>query len=104
MQLDNPVWSALTSDHAGFARGNGLARRYPSAISPFAALREDTPAAWADLGALVEPGGRIGLLSLTPYTIPSGWDLEFTLWIEQMVCEEPVLDGPALDGIVELGA
>src|SRR5262249_55062374 len=103
MQLDNPVWSALTSGHASFARGDGLARRYPSTMSPLSAVCEDSPEAFADLLPLVGPEDRIGLMSAAPLNIPDGWDIAFERWIEQMVCEEPELDGPALDGIVELG-
>ena len=39
-QLERPTWSALTTRHASFALGNGLARRYPLDISPMSAVRE----------------------------------------------------------------
>src|SRR4051794_23870561 len=103
MQLDNPVWGALTSGHAALARGDGLARRYPSAISPLSAIREPSPAAFGDLSALVAPGEGIGLLSPEPLAVPSGWEVAFARWIDQMVCEQPT-GGPALDGVSELGA
>jgi ribosomal protein S18 acetylase RimI-like enzyme len=103
MQLDNPTWSALTSGHAALARGDGLARRYPSAISRLAAIREPSPAAFADLRALVAPGERIGLFSTEALDVPSGWEIAVARWIDQMVCEAPAA-GPRLDGVVELGA
>ncbi|WP_292043959.1 GNAT family N-acetyltransferase [Massilia sp. UBA6681] len=54
--LDRPVWSALEGGHRHVARGGPLARRYPREIGPFAALADDSPAAWEALAALLEPG------------------------------------------------
>jgi hypothetical protein len=42
--LDHAAWSSLTGRHAAFAEGAGMARRYPSDISPFAALTPDPDA------------------------------------------------------------
>src|SRR5690606_24110506 len=42
--------------HRHLARGGPLARRYPREIGPFAALADDSPAAWEALAALLEPG------------------------------------------------
>lgn len=54
--LDHPVWSALGSGHRSLALGDGLARRYPRDIGPFAALADASPAAWAALGRLLAAG------------------------------------------------
>jgi ribosomal protein S18 acetylase RimI-like enzyme len=51
----NPVWNALHSTHRHLAITLGLACKYPSGVAPFSALRENTPAAVADLLALLEP-------------------------------------------------
>ena len=38
MNLQNPVYAALTGPHAHLAEIRGNARRYPSAVAPFLAL------------------------------------------------------------------
>jgi predicted GNAT family acetyltransferase len=54
--LDQPVRSALEGGHRHLALGSPLAQRYPREIGPFAALGEDSPAAWEALAALLLPG------------------------------------------------
>lgn len=54
--LDRPVWSALEGGHRHLALGGPPARRYPREIGPFAALADDSPAAWEALAALLLPG------------------------------------------------
>ena len=56
--LDRPVWSALAPDdgHCRLALGGPLARRYPREIGPFAAVLDDSRAAWEALAALLLPG------------------------------------------------
>jgi hypothetical protein len=39
--LDNAAWASLTGPHAPLAEINGSAARYPSDVSPFAALSPD---------------------------------------------------------------
>ena len=85
--LDNPIWSALTSAHAGLALGDELARRYPRDVSPLAAVREATPAAFAALRRLVAADDVVWLLSITPLAVPEGWQLVRSRVIDQMVCE-----------------
>lgn len=59
--LDRPVWSALEGGQRHLALGGPLAKRYPRAIGPFAAvadeaLRDGRSAAWEALAALLLPG------------------------------------------------
>lgn len=54
--LDRPVWSALEGGHRHLALGGPLAKRYPRAVGPFAALGDDGPAGWQALAALLLPG------------------------------------------------
>ncbi|WP_105969156.1 GNAT family N-acetyltransferase [Streptomyces geranii] len=75
--LDNAAWAALTGPHAHLAERVGRAARYPTDVSPFAALEDPTdPRAWDDLAALVGPD------TVTPVTafqsVPDGWEVEQT--------------------------
>lgn len=75
--LDNPVWHTLTGPHAHLAEGadvgQGLARRYRCDISVFAALADPhDPRAWADLAAIVGPGGE-ALITGDDTPVPEGW-------------------------------
>jgi ribosomal protein S18 acetylase RimI-like enzyme len=73
--LDSPVWSALAGPHAYLAQTNGKAVRYPSEVSPFAALQPGgAEQAWADLAELIGPGG-MALLAGEPVTLPEGWSI-----------------------------
>ena len=77
--LDDPGWTALTGPQAHLAQRRGGAARYPVDVSPFAAVaRPDAgtgpdPAAWADLAALVGPGG-VAVVVDAPAAAPDGWE------------------------------
>ncbi len=68
--LDSPVWAALTSTHAGFAQGDGDARRYPPEVTPMVGLRRADAGAYADLAALVDPGAMAPLFLATEEAPP----------------------------------
>jgi GNAT superfamily N-acetyltransferase len=59
----NPIWQALHTRHSHFALANGNAARYPAGVAPFAALAEPTPAALADLAALLAPKDPVWLFN-----------------------------------------
>jgi ribosomal protein S18 acetylase RimI-like enzyme len=78
--LDNPLWAALTGPQAHLAERRGRAARFPVDVSPFAAIdggaRQDgvgDETAWADLAALVGPGG-VAVLPGAPAQAPPGWE------------------------------
>jgi hypothetical protein len=74
--LDNPIWSALTTEHRLLARSYGLARRYPPDGSPLAALLHPTNDAFADLQGLVSPGEQVALFTASPLDVPSDWQVD----------------------------
>ena len=51
--LDNAVWSALSTEQAYLAQGNALAKRFPRDVSPFAAMSDQSPAAYQALAAVL---------------------------------------------------
>jgi ribosomal protein S18 acetylase RimI-like enzyme len=102
LPLDNPIYSALSTDQAPLALAHGLARRFPRDVSGFAGLPDGSPEAFADLRELAEPGDRLALVTVAPVEVPGDWELAGERWIDQMVLETPVepIEGPPL---VELG-
>ncbi|NEA63391.1 GNAT family N-acetyltransferase [Streptomyces sp. SID12488] len=73
--LDNAAWAALSGPHAHLAERNGRAARYPTDVSPFAALEDPAdPHAWEDLAALVGPGNVTPVTAVQ--TVPDGWEIE----------------------------
>jgi predicted GNAT family acetyltransferase len=68
------------------ARSVGLARRYPSDVSPLAGLRDFSHAAFADLQTLVGPDEGVGLATAEPPDVPSGWQVLRGFAVEQMIC------------------
>ncbi|EKX60745.1 GNAT family N-acetyltransferase [Streptomyces ipomoeae] len=83
--LDNPAWAALTGPHAlphslkgmggtPIAQRIGHAARYHQDMAPFHAVSdEDDPRAWADLAALVGPGGTASVRGVAE--APEGWEV-----------------------------
>jgi ribosomal protein S18 acetylase RimI-like enzyme len=57
IRLDNPVYAALSSAHARFARSRGRVLAYEAEIAPFLAFPAEPSATdWADAAELVGPG------------------------------------------------
>ncbi|GLK99286.1 hypothetical protein GCM10017581_010270 [Dactylosporangium matsuzakiense] len=101
--LDEAAWASLTGPHAHFAEGTGRARRYPADVSLIAALPpEPEEQAWADLRALVGPGGP-AMLTGPRFDFPPGWAVEFDGEGVQFVATDAFESRPA-PGAVVLGA
>ncbi|MFP4591859.1 GNAT family N-acetyltransferase [uncultured Ralstonia sp.] len=64
--LDTPIWSALATEHQHLRQGGALACRYRPDVAQFAAVAEDSPAAWQELQRLIEPGGQVTVWTLAP--------------------------------------
>jgi ribosomal protein S18 acetylase RimI-like enzyme len=88
--LDDPIWEALGGPHAGLALCHGRARRYPAAVSPFAAVAELADDALRDLCALVPTGDFVALFA-GEKPLPEA-RVKRVARIDgiQMVCERPV--------------
>ena len=71
------------------AEGDALAKRYPRDVSPLAALREQSPEAYASLGRLLAPEEAVVLFLSEPPCLPSGWTLVRDSELEQRVCASP---------------
>jgi len=72
--LDSPIWNALSTTHTSFAEGNDVAKRYPFAVTPLAATRDQSAVSYEALIKLVGPGERAALfLETSPLSSP-GWN------------------------------
>jgi len=96
--LDDPIWAALTTEHARFAEGSRLAKRYAPDVSPFAGVVDQSEAAGAALRALVPTDGRVALFAPDTIMPPLGLEIERTAGMEQMIAtQEPQAEAPATD-------
>jgi ribosomal protein S18 acetylase RimI-like enzyme len=87
--ISNPFWEALHTEHAGFAIGSGLARRYPADVIPFGGVGEvsvDSLTALHDLLGPEEgtylatelPTDRLPRVDgLTHVKVLPGWQMHF---------------------------
>ena len=89
--LDRPVWSALMTQHKLLAVGNSLACRYPSDISPFAAIADQTSTSFDALRAIIQVHGDVVLFSLNSISSPPGLQMESVGDIQQMVAKDVVV-------------
>jgi len=70
--LDRVVWETLTTYHAPLSTGSALARRFLPDVNVFASARDDSPAALAELAALVQPGEQVFVAQVPEVVIPPG--------------------------------
>jgi ribosomal protein S18 acetylase RimI-like enzyme len=96
-RLDNPIWSALTSEHATFAEGSPLAKRYPSDIAPFAGTADRSAAAGAALRELARADEEVCVFTPERVAPPEGLEVEWFVPMEQMVATT-IIDA-AVDGV-----
>ena len=83
--LDNPVYASLTGAHAHLARTQGRVLRYAPDVAPFfAPPAEPDSRYWAELAAVVGPGGTVmfGGVEVVP---PAGWQVQVRIGGVQMV-------------------
>jgi ribosomal protein S18 acetylase RimI-like enzyme len=98
--LDNPAWAALNGPHQGLAEVHGRARRYPVDVSPFVGVPlGDDDGAWADLRALVGPGGSLVMIG-NGVAVPDGWTVEFRGDGVQLVATDRFQTAPYGDAVV----
>lgn len=96
--LDRPVWHSLTGPQGHLARAHGTAVRMDPAVGPFAAMRDGSAAAQADLCAAVEGAGAEGWLVETAEVVPpAGLATVRCAPLTQMVAGGAVDAVPALD-------
>ncbi len=93
--LDNPVWHALTTAHAGLALTADGAARYPASIVPFAGVAATTARAASQLTSLIDDAESVFIVGEPPEP-PPGWLLEPKKPVLQMVCttRPPEVPGP----------
>jgi ribosomal protein S18 acetylase RimI-like enzyme len=83
--LDHPVWNALITRQQALAEGGTLARRYPPAIAPFAAMTNPSPQSFAALGALRSRSDLAVLFTPAPVTPPADFKVLLAETGEQMI-------------------
>jgi predicted GNAT family acetyltransferase len=83
--LDRPIWNALTSRQQALAEGGALARRYPPAIGPFAAMADTSPQSFAALGALMSGSEIAVLFTPDPVIAPAEFKILLAETGEQMI-------------------
>lgn len=87
--LDNPIWNALSTAHAHFAEGNGLAKRYQTDIGPLSGMKDQSPEAYRSLAQLLGPDD-VAVLFLTELpTPPKELRLLQCFPMYQMICLTP---------------
>ncbi|HEY5336802.1 MAG TPA: GNAT family N-acetyltransferase [Rhizomicrobium sp.] len=101
--LDYPIWTALTTRQSTIAEGGALARRFPTAIAPFAALADLSAANFDALHALMSPTDRAALFTPEPINPPAQFEVQVAATGEQMIGAPHDVSGPMPD-IVTLGA
>jgi predicted GNAT family acetyltransferase len=83
--LDHPIWNALTSRQSRLAEGGALARRYPPAIAPFAAMADMSPPSFAALGGLMSRSDQAVLFTTEPVAAPPEFKILLAATGEQMI-------------------
>jgi predicted GNAT family acetyltransferase len=83
--LDRLTWSALMTTQAHLGQGGPLARRYHPDISPFAALADETPAAYEALYQLLQDDEQVAMFTLDPITPIDALHVEHLGTLYQMV-------------------
>ncbi len=101
--LDDVVWRALTTHHAGFAQGSAHALRYAADVAPFAATHDTSPAGLQSLASIVSSGDQIGILTSEDILAPAGFVVMQSEPVDRMVGASPP-SKPIAIPVVTLGA
>ena len=83
--LDYPIWTALTTTQRALAEGDLRARRYPTEITPFAAMADMSPESFAALAALMSPTDIAVLFTPDTVNAPAEFKIVLAETGEQMI-------------------
>ena len=83
--LDHPIWTALTTTQRALAQGEARARRYPTDITPFAAMPDMSAENFAALGALMSPQDIAVLFTPDAVNPPADFKIALADTGEQMI-------------------
>jgi ribosomal protein S18 acetylase RimI-like enzyme len=89
--LHHFLWTALSGLQSDFSLGNHLVKRYWPSISPFIALREESPEAFAALESLADPEEDLILTGEHPLQLPEHWTEKGKGQLITMVLQQPLL-------------
>lgn len=98
--LDRPVWSSLSTAHAGLSVGDELARRYRSDINRFASACDDSDVALEALARLVPSSEQVFILQVPDIAVPAGLTAVKRAQGVQLVAQAPV--APPADGVADI--
>jgi ribosomal protein S18 acetylase RimI-like enzyme len=105
LQLDTPIWTALTTKQAQIAHSNALARRFPPEMTLLGALAANTAMAFDSLAQLIQRD-PVTLYFTSPPQIPAGWEIVRAVELHQMVQETetppPNPQGSSTPEVIEL--
>jgi predicted GNAT family acetyltransferase len=101
--LDQPIWSALTTRQKDLAEGGARARRFPTAIGPFADLVDMSPQSFAELAAIMSGSEISVLFTSDAVNAPDDFKVLLAETGEQMI-GTPIESAIAGVEIVTLGA
>jgi GNAT superfamily N-acetyltransferase len=107
--LDNPIWSALTSQQQALAQGGAHARRFPSEVARFAGMSGTAPVHFAALEHLLCGDQVLALFTAEALAPPPAFQIEMRNTLDQMIGPRTPdalggADTPDGTPIIELGA
>ena len=90
--LDNPIWTSLTTRHAGLAHGDAHVQRYAREMAPFVAIESPDAASSQDVARVVAPDESLYMVGTLPH-FDTAWHIEQRAVILQMVWSGGRIDG-----------
>jgi ribosomal protein S18 acetylase RimI-like enzyme len=104
--LDNPIWSALTTQHARLAVGNASVLRYPIEFAMFVAMATPDHRSFEALQPILPVGEEVAMFSRAPLAPPREFDVTLRRDILQMIWRDSAGASTAafaVDGSAVLG-
>jgi ribosomal protein S18 acetylase RimI-like enzyme len=101
--LDNPIWSALTTQQSSIAIGGDLARRFPADKAPFGAFPSPSKESFDSLAQLCEEGNETALFTLGPVDLPGRFEVTRSAVLNQMICTPVQMHEPTVE-LTQLGS
>lgn len=80
--LDNMIWQAISTGNSSLASISGDVGAFHPDIAPFAAMQQNSPAAFERLHAFLEPGRKVAISYFEKPELPA----EQWSWLKEMDC------------------